>query len=145
MYISKLASASKANILQVLEARRAELAAQGMDIINLSAGTPDRPPAEHVMRAIADASPDPANYRYTLIEPPALIDAVLLWYKTRYGVIINPDEMLSLYGSQEGFAHIFHALCDPGDLVIVGSPGYPVFFFGPLMDPASAPTLAILF
>ena len=133
MYISKLVSASEPNILQALEARRFELAVQGVDIINLSAGTPDRPPGEHVMRAVCEASPNPDNYKYTLIEPPALVDAVRNWYNTRYGVGIAPDEMLSLYGSQEGFAHVFHALCDPGDLVIVGTPGYPIFFFGPRM------------
>ena len=133
MYISNLVRASGANILQTLEGRRAQLAAEGVDIINLSAGTPDLPPAEHIMKAISDASPDPANYKYTLIEPPPTIDAVVGWYKTRYGVEINSSEMLSIYGSQEGFAHIFHALCDPGDLVILGTPGYPVFFFGPLM------------
>ena len=133
MYISKLASASEANILQVLETRRAELAAQGADIINLSAGTPDRPPAAHIMRAISEAAPNADNYKYTLIDPPALVHAVQGWYKTRYGVDLASEETLSIYGSQEGFAHIFHALCDPGDLVIVGTPGYPVFFFGPRM------------
>jgi len=48
-------------------------------------------------------------------------------------VDINGDGILTLYGSQEGFAHIFHALCDPNDLVITGTPGYPVFFYGPRM------------
>jgi LL-diaminopimelate aminotransferase len=138
MYISKLASASAENVLQILEARRAQLSrlrrgAKGADIINLSAGTPDRPPADHIMSAVREAAADSGNYKYTLIEPPALIDAVCGWYKRRYGVEIGPDEMLSLYGSQEGFAHIFHALCDPGDLVIAGTPGYPVFFYGPRM------------
>ena len=133
MYISKLASASKPNILQVLETRRAQLTAQGIDIINLSAGTPDLPPAAHVMQAMAEASKKPENYRYTLIDPPALTDAAKFWYKTRYSVDLEAEEILSIYGSQEGFAHIFHALCDPGDLVIVGTPGYPVFFYGPLM------------
>ena len=133
MYISRLASASEANVLQILEARRVQLAAQGVDIINLSAGTPDRPPAEHIMRAVGEASADPQNYKYTLIEPPALTEAVRFWYKTRYGVEIGGEEMLSMYGSQEGFAHIYHALCDPGDLVIIGTPGYPVFFYGPRM------------
>jgi LL-diaminopimelate aminotransferase len=133
MYISKLASESKSNVLQMLEARRAALASKGADIINLSAGTPDLPPAKHVMDAIADAAPNPANYKYTLIEPPALIEAVQNWYITRYDVNLSPEELLSIYGSQEGFAHIFHALCDPGDLVIVGTPSYPIFFYGPLM------------
>ena len=133
MYISRLASAFKANILQALETRRSQLAALGADIINLSIGTPDRPPAAHVMQAIAEASSNPENYKYTLIDPSALIDAVCNWYKKRYGVDIAGEELLTVYGSQEGFAHIFHALCDPGDLVIVGTPCYPIFSFGPLM------------
>ena len=62
MYISKLASAVEANILQVLETRRRELTSLGVDIINLSVGTPDRPPAQHVMQAIAEASKNPENY-----------------------------------------------------------------------------------
>jgi len=133
MYISKLASASGTNILQILEARKCQLAAGGLDIINLSAGTPDRPPAQHVMQTISDASKNPENYKYTLIDPPALISAVQSWYKRRYNVNIETEETLSIYGSQEGFAHIFHALCDIGDIVIVGTPGYPIFFYGPCM------------
>jgi len=121
------------NILQVLEKRKVQLASQGVDIISLSVGTPDRPPAAHVMQAIADASANPENYKYTLIDPPALTGAVQTWYKARYNVDIESEEALSIYGSQEGFAHIFHALCDPGDLVIAGTPGYPIFFYGPRM------------
>jgi len=133
MYISRLASESKANILQVLEVRKNQLAADGVDIINLSAGTPDLQPAPHVMQAIAEASKNPENYKYTLIDPPALVNAVQGWYKKRYNVDLTSDEMLSIYGSQEGFTHIFHTLCDPGDLVITGTPGYPIFFYGPGM------------
>jgi LL-diaminopimelate aminotransferase len=133
MYISKLASATGANILQILETRRVQIAARGVDIINLSVGTPDRPPAAHVTQAVCEASLNPQNYKYTLIDPPRLISAVVSWYKTRYGVDISPEETLSIYGSQEGFTHIFHALCDPGDLVIAGTPGYPIFFYGPRM------------
>jgi LL-diaminopimelate aminotransferase len=137
MYISRLASDTSANILQELEKRRGELVAKGADIINLSVGTPDRPPAGHVMEAVREAAGEAKNYKYTLIEPPALIDAVQLWYKRRYGVDISADEMLSIYGTQEGFTHIFHALCDPGDLVITGTPTYPIFSFGPLMTGAN--------
>jgi len=133
MYISKLASSLTPNILQELEARRAALAAAGADIINLSAGTPDLPPAAHITRAVSEAALDTENYKYTLILPEDLKDAVLSWYRERYGVMIDRDEFITLYGSQEGFAHIFHAVCDPGDTVIVGTPGYPAFFFGPLM------------
>ncbi|MDR0323604.1 MAG: aminotransferase class I/II-fold pyridoxal phosphate-dependent enzyme [Treponema sp.] len=131
MYISKKACNSEVNMLQVLERRRIELVSQGIDIINLSIGTPDLPPADHVLQAVSKASLDPQNYRYTVVDPPALTDAVQAWYKKRYDVEISGEEMLSLYGTQEGFAHIFHALCEPGDIVIAGTPGYPVFFYGP--------------
>ena len=133
MYISQLTSSLTGNILQDLEARRAELAAAGEDIINLSAGTPDIPPALHIIEAAMKAAEFPGSYKYTLVDPPKLKEAVSQWYGRRYGVQVGPDEQLTLYGSQEGFAHIFHVLCDPGDVVIVGTPGYPVFSFGPLM------------
>ena len=131
--ISRLASALTPNILQELEARRVELTESGMNIINLSAGTPDIPPAAHIMNTVSVASLDPENYKYTLIVPDEVKSAVVQWYRKRYGVEIVPDEFVTLYGSQEGFAHIFHVLCDPGDTVIAGTPGYPVFFFGPYM------------
>jgi LL-diaminopimelate aminotransferase len=131
MRLSKLASGSQPNILQVLEEKKERLAGQGKDIINLSVGTPDLPPAPHVMNAVHEASLDPAKYKYTLIDPPALTEAVQNWYKTRYGVNLESEEILSIYGTQEGFAHIFLALCDSGDIVIAGTPGYPIFFYGP--------------
>jgi LL-diaminopimelate aminotransferase len=133
MYLSKLVSAASSNVLQVLDARRIELEKEGREIINLSAGTPDLPPAENVMRVIAEAATDPDNYKYTLMDTPALQDAVINWYERRYGVAIERNELVALYGSQEGMSHIFHVLCDPGDIVIVGNPGYPVFSFGPRM------------
>ena len=137
MNVSNLAISLIPNILQELEARRAVLASSGLDIINLSAGTPDLPPAPHIVRAVSEAAFDPENYKYTLILPEVLKDAVCSWYGKRYGVGIEREGFVTLYGSQEGFAHIFHAVCDPGDTVIVGTPGYPVFSFGPLMAGAS--------
>lgn len=41
------------------------------------------------------------------------------------------DQIMSMYGSQEGMAHIGLVLCDPGDVMLVPNPGYPVFGMGP--------------
>jgi len=131
-------------MLQILETRRVQLASEGADIINLSIGTPDLPPAAHIMQAISGAAHVAENYKYTLIEPPVLVNAVQGWYKTRYGVSLEKEEILSIYGSQEGFAHIFHALCESGDPVIVGTPGYPIYFFGPRMAGAEVYTTPLL-
>jgi LL-diaminopimelate aminotransferase len=54
--------------------------------------------------------------------------AVAKWYERRFGMTLNPKtEVLSLIGSKEGIAHIPLAFVNPGDYVLVPSPGYPVF------------------
>jgi len=64
---------------------------------------------------------------------PALVDAVINWYKNRFGVELTADEITSVNGSQEGIAHIALPICDPGDIILVPNPGYPVFSIGPML------------
>lgn len=74
---------------------------------------------------------DPENYKYALSDRDELLSAMQAFYQKRFGVELEKDEIMSLYGSQEGMAHIAIALCDPGDVVLVPNPGYPVFSLGP--------------
>ena len=120
-------------IFNVLDQRRQQRLAQGKQVYNLSIGTPDFLPDFHVVQALAQAAADPGNYRYSLSERPELIQAVQEWYARRYGVELEPDELMAVYGSQEGLAHIGWALCDPGDIVLVPNPGYPIFTLGPAL------------
>lgn len=120
-------------IFNVLDERRQQRLAQGLPVYNLSIGTPDFLPEPHVVQALAQAASEPANYRYSLTELPELVEAVQHWYLRRYGVELEPDELMSIYGSQEGLTHIGWALCDPGDVVLVPDPGYPIFEMGPAL------------
>jgi LL-diaminopimelate aminotransferase len=120
-------------IFQILDAKQKALKAQGKEIFNLSVGTPDLPPAPHVMEAMKKACEDPENYKYALADLPELLGAVAAHYKKRYGAALSRDEIMSVYGSQEGIAHIAFPLCNPGDTVIVTNPGYPVFSYGPIL------------
>lgn len=120
-------------IFTVLDQRRQQRLAQGLPVYNLSIGTPDFLPEPHVVQALAQAASDPANYRYSLTELPELVEAVQNWYQRRYGVHLEKDELMSVYGSQEGLTHIGWALCDPGDVVLVPDPGYPIFEVGPAL------------
>lgn len=120
-------------IFNVLDQRRQQRLAQGLPVYNLSIGTPDFLPQPHVVQALAQAASDPAKYRYALTELPELVDAVQHWYQRRYGVELAPEELMSIYGSQEGLTHIGWALCDPGDVVLVPDPGYPIFEMGPAL------------
>ena len=120
-------------IFNVLDERKKERQAQGKQVYNLSIGTPDFLPEPHVVEALARAASDPKNYRYSLGETPELVCAVQRWYERRYGVALEPDELTAIYGSQEGLTHIGWALCDPGDVVLVPNPGYPIFEIGPYL------------
>lgn len=120
-------------IFNVLDERRQQRLAQGLPVYNLSIGTPDFLPESHVVQALTQAASEPANYRYSLTELPELVEAVQRWYLRRYGVELEPEELMSIYGSQEGLTHIGWALCDPGDVVLVPDPGYPIFEMGPAL------------
>ena len=119
---------------ELLEAKLA-LRARGMDTIDLSIGTPDLRPPEHVMRAIAEGCMQPENYIYAVKDRPQLLETVAGWYQRRFGVTLDPStQIVSLLGSQDGLAHLTMALCDPGDVVLVPDPCYPIFGDGPRLN-----------
>ena len=105
-------------------------------MFDLSVGTPDFPVAEHIRSAAARAALDPDNYKYSLGDLPQLTRAAQNWYARRYGVALEPEEIMGVYGSQEGIAHIALTLCDPGDVVLVPDPCYPIFEVGPYLNGA---------
>lgn len=106
--------------------------ARGEEVIDLSIGAPNIPPAPHIRKALCDAAALPENYVYAISDKKELLEAVVFWYKRRYDVELNPEtEVCSLLGSQEGLAHIALAVVDEGDLVLVPDPCYPVFGDGP--------------
>lgn len=121
----------EAGIFQVLNEKKLELEKQGKKVYNLSIGTPDFKPAEHIMKAVSEAAQKPENYQYSLVDIPQLINAVIQRFKSRYEVDLTPGEIMSVYGSQEGIAHIGLSLFDAGDIVLVPDPGYPIFTIGP--------------
>ena len=95
---------------------------------DLSVGTPNIPPAPHIRKALLEAAADEKNYVYAIKDLDELHQAVAIWYRRRYGVEIDPDrEVVGLLGSQEGLAHIALAVTDPGDIVLVPDPCYPIF------------------
>lgn len=130
----------EAGIFQVLNEKKDAAEKQGKKIYNLSVGTPDFPPAGHIVNAVVEAAKKPENYKYALVDIPELIAAVQTRYEKRYGVSLEADEIMSVYGSQEGIAHICMTLCNPGDVVLVPNPGYPIFEIGPSLAGADVVT-----
>lgn len=120
-------------IFNVLDEKKKELEQAGRKVYNLSIGTPDFQPDRHVMEALSQAALVPENYKYSLTERPELVEAVQSWYRRRYSVELAGDELMAVYGSQEGLTHIGLTICDPGDVVLVPNPGYPIFEMGPFL------------
>lgn len=115
------------------ELKQKELA-RGKQVADLSVGTPNIPPAPHILSALAESARDPKNYVYSLGDTAGLKEAVRDWYRRRYGVELDPaTEMTSLLGSQDGLAHLALTIADPGDLVLVPDPCYPIFADGPAL------------
>jgi len=112
-----------------LDRMKAEVAATGMDIISLGIGDPDLPTEERVIERLNKAARNPQNHQYPSYEGMlSSRKAVTDWYNRRFGVTLDPaTEAVTLIGSKEGVAHIPFAFVNPGDVVLVPDPGYPVY------------------
>ena len=137
---SEKADSFQAGIFAILNEKKEEMVKEGRKVYNLSVGTPDFKPAEHVMKAVSEAARDPENYKYALTDRPFLLEAVQNFYKRRFGVSVEQEEIMTINGSQEGMAHIAWALCNPGDVVLTPDPGYPIFSIGPSLCGADVRT-----
>lgn len=123
-------------IFNVLDEKKAALITNGKKVFNLSVGTPDFKPDNHVMNALITAAQNTDNWKYSLGDSKELLDAICTYYKKRFNVEICQDEVMSIYGSQEGLTHIGLTLCNKDDVVLVPNPGYPIFEIGPYLSGA---------
>ncbi len=120
-----------AEVFASLNNKLLALKAQGKTTYNMSVGTPDFKPYDHVVEALTQAAQDPEMWKYALRDLPELKQAVCDYYERRFGVSgITPSMVQSCNGTQEGVGHLGLALLDPGDTILVPDPCYPVFEAG---------------
>ncbi|MDD4238407.1 MAG: LL-diaminopimelate aminotransferase [Desulfotomaculaceae bacterium] len=108
---------------------------EGVDVISLGIGDPDRPTPDHIIEALIKEARNPVNHQYpSSVGMLSYRQAVAYWYNQRFGVDLDPrTEVVSLLGSKEGIAHISWCYLDPGDTVLVPDPGYPVYSGGAIL------------
>jgi LL-diaminopimelate aminotransferase len=144
MQFSKRTDGLTSAIFAQLDIKKKELLSKGREVFNFSIGTPDLPPAPHILKVLQEETAKPENYKYAINDLPELIGTVIQWYQKRFGVNLEPDEIISVMGSQEGLSHISLVLADHGDPVLVPDPGYPIFNVGPAMAGAALYKMPLL-
>ena len=118
-----------AAIFNEMEVQKQQVEQRGVEVINLGVGSPDQPPAPHIIAAMHRALDRPDYYCYPLEGRLELRRALAAWYKRRFDVDLDPvSEVLVLMGSQDGLAHISTAYINPGEVALVPDPGYPIYF-----------------
>lgn len=123
----KIGNLTTGVFMEVANKKQAALA-KGIDVIDLSVGSPDLAPPPFIIEALIEYAKDPSTYGYTLKGISSFHEAVCHFYKTRYGVELEPEnEVLQLMGSQDGLAHLATAIINPGEYVLVPDPGYPIY------------------
>ncbi|MBV8772238.1 MAG: LL-diaminopimelate aminotransferase [Deltaproteobacteria bacterium] len=119
-----------------LDRLKREVQQSGVDVISLGIGDPDLPTPPHVVRASQRAVESEVNHRYPDYQGlERFREASCEWYKSRFGVVLDPrTEACALIGSKEGIANFPVAVIDPGDIVLIPDPAYPVYYSGAVFN-----------
>lgn len=109
-----------------------KMTAEGIDVIRLDIGSPDKPPPEAVTQRLVQAAQNPGNHGYAGYQgTPAFRKAVAHYYQQRFGVTVDPErEILPLIGSKEGIINLCLAYLNPGDIVLIPDISYPSYAMG---------------
>lgn len=135
-FIMKITASTKMSIFEPsifgrLKEASINAQASGKEIIDLSIGSPDIPPAEIIRNVLAEKSTSEDVYGYTLGGTERFHKAVADYYKRRSNVELDPHtEVLKTMGSQEGLVHLPFAFCEAGDIVLTTNPAYVAYDVG---------------
>ena len=118
----------------------------GADIIDFGMGNPDLPTPKHIVDKLVETVNNPKTHRYSASKGiPGLRQSQARYYERRFGVTLNPDtEIIATLGSKEGFANMAQAMVNPGDVILVPNPTYPIHAFGFIISGATIQHLPIL-
>ncbi len=117
-----------------LDRKKAEAVSRGVDVIDLGIGDPDMPTPRFIVDRMVQAVQNPAYHRYPSSQGMASFRAAAAdWCAQRFGVSLDSEtEVVASIGSKEAIANLPLAFIEPGDVVLVPTPGYPVYHIGTL-------------
>jgi LL-diaminopimelate aminotransferase len=129
-----------------LEQRIADKKAEGIDVISLGIGDPDRPTYPYIVEAMQAAVADPATHQYPSNRGTAAFrEAFARFYDTRFGVTVDPEtEVIPAIGAKECIYNLCFAFIDAGDVALASDPGYPVYTGGPILAGATPEVMPLV-
>ena len=118
---------------------------QGIDVIDLGMGNPDRPTPQHIVDKLTEAAQEPRHHRYSASRGIFNLRREVSWYyERRFGVQIDPNhEAISVIGTKEGLSHLALALIDEGDLVLVPNPTFPIHIYATVIAGGSVVSIPL--
>jgi alanine-synthesizing transaminase len=122
-----------------VNAMKARARAAGEDIIDFGMGNPDQPTPSHIVDKLCESARNPRAHRYSASKGiPGLRKALCGYYQRRFNVDLDPErEVVVTLGSKEGLANLAMAMTEPGDVILVPNPSYPIHAFGFIIAGAS--------
>lgn len=116
-----------------LEAKIARKRGEGVDVISLGIGDPDRPTPALVVEAMQEAVSEAGTHKYPSNRGrEEFRGAVRDFYERRFDVRLEPEsEIVPALGAKEAIFNLNLAFLDPGDYALAADPGYPVYTGGP--------------
>ncbi len=129
-----------------LDKKKAEALAKGVDVIDLGIGDPDLPTPDFIVKRMVEAVQTPEYHRYPSSQGMlSFRQAAAAWCERRFGLDLDPEtEVIAVIGSKEAIAHFPLAFVDKDDIVLVPTPGYPVYHIGTLFSGGKSYFLPLL-
>ncbi|MEK6559397.1 MAG: aminotransferase class I/II-fold pyridoxal phosphate-dependent enzyme, partial [Planctomycetota bacterium] len=111
-----------------------KLKSQGITPIDFGVGDPTAPTPEIVRKATQKGITLRKSSGYpSYIGTPEFRQAISHWIQKRFGVQMDPvTEISSTIGSKEAVFNFAEGIINPGDYVIIPTPGYPPYTRGTL-------------
>jgi alanine-synthesizing transaminase len=132
-------------VFATVDQLKRELRREGRDVIDLGFGNPDIPSPEVAVEKLREAAGIARNHRYSASRGiDQLRRAICQHYERRYGVVLDPEtQAVSTIGAKEGLAHLLWVLAEPGDVVAVPTPSYPIHLVAPRLAGAAVSALPL--
>jgi len=103
-------------------------------VLDLGPGSPDVLPSRKYLDKLKGFLEEDQAHMYPGYGAiPEFQEGLIQWYRERFGVKLESDELYPLLGAKEGISHLSLALLDADDEVLIPNPGYPAYAGAALM------------